>query len=300
MGRLALLASTVLGALALAALAFLLSPPAISVTAAVAVYAASLATAGFVINGRQAIVDRGDLQAEITVEHMGEPLPDDGSAVILVRLFNAGRRPVRVEDVGLWSDQSRMSRFPYWESWEDSTKRVDIPKTFGEEDSLRIWAWPSCIAGWYVKHHQPHWLSAKLAHGDPLWVPLPPDVQRHHCRLAASAGAVRVREGEGRCPGRRRRRGPAHRPQGQRLGDARPACRSDDLRIAIVFLMVVKPGLGGWVRTLAAGPVGCGSARPSCGADRSLRTTEEPGRLARISQRGFKLGTSSQPSARPM
>lgn len=38
--------------------------------AVIAVYAALLGTAGFVITGRQAIVDRGDLRAEITLEPM--------------------------------------------------------------------------------------------------------------------------------------------------------------------------------------------------------------------------------------
>ena len=100
------------------------------------------------------------------------------TAVLVLRLYNAGRRPVRVEEVGFWSDQSRLTHFPSWQSWEDTRARPEIPKTFTESDSLRLWTWPSSVAHWYAKHHQAHWLCVKLAHGDPLWERLPAEVDQ--------------------------------------------------------------------------------------------------------------------------
>lgn len=88
-------------------------------------------TAGFIVNGRTALVDRSDLRAEITVEHVGDAATDENAA-LLVRLYNTGCRPVRVEEVGFWSDKSRLTRFPSWDSWEYWMTRVELPKPFGE------------------------------------------------------------------------------------------------------------------------------------------------------------------------
>jgi hypothetical protein len=79
-------------------------------TAAVAVYAASLATAGFLVNGRQAVIDRSDLRAEVTLEQGRGGVNQN----IQVRFYKAGRRPVRVEEAGMWSDKSTTARYPYW------------------------------------------------------------------------------------------------------------------------------------------------------------------------------------------
>jgi hypothetical protein len=174
--RVIVLIAVLLSALLLALGAYLVAPASVAWTAAVAVYAAVLATAGFLINGRTALIDRGDLRVEITAKpDMGQA---DGSTAVVVRLYNAGRRPVRVEQLGFWSDKSRMAEFWSWMMWDNWSARVEIPKTFGESDSLSLWTWTDRVAYQYIRHHQPHWLWVKFAHGDPLWVSLPDDVQR--------------------------------------------------------------------------------------------------------------------------
>lgn len=169
-----MLAAVLLASLGLAALAFVLVPPAVAPTAAVAVYAASLATAGFLLNGRQALVDRSDLRAEVKVEYWGPPSADN--KVVQVRFYNAGRRPVRVEEAGMWADKSRTVRLPSWVAW-GKDKEPPLPKTLPEGDSHVIYTWPRLVAHWYVKHEPVTLLYAKPAHGETRWWALPEEVR---------------------------------------------------------------------------------------------------------------------------
>jgi hypothetical protein len=172
-GRVALLGVVLLGSLGFAALAFVIVPPTVAPTAAVAVYAASLATAGFVISARTALFDRSDLRAEVTLEYWGPA--KHNNRIIRVRFFNAGRRPVRVEEAGVWVDKSRATPFPSWN--RGITKDDPLPQTLPEGDSHAIYAWPRLMAAWYVRHEPAAFLYAKPAIGKTRWWELPDDVR---------------------------------------------------------------------------------------------------------------------------
>lgn len=149
--------------------AFLVAPAAIAPTAAIAVYAAVFTTLGGALALRTIVIDRPGLGAEIYLEgpygsREGEP------HYLGVRLYNAGRRPVTVEGLGLWATKAANAPIqPAWDAWGDRGHVNHLPATLGESESLTIYASGSWIATWYLRHDPPVYLFAKPSHGPRIW-----------------------------------------------------------------------------------------------------------------------------------
>lgn len=145
-----------------------LAPPAI---APVAVSTAALSTITLALAVRSALMDRADLRADIHEGFFG--ISDN--ALIEVRMYNAGRRPIRVEEMGFGITKPREFKFQMWNNWSRD-KSPEIPFSLSESDSVRVWTWPGSVARWLVRHAPPTWLYAKDHTGRTHWFKLPPVV----------------------------------------------------------------------------------------------------------------------------
>lgn len=140
----------------------------VSVTATVAVYGAALSSL-------QMLSDRYDLRAKFGSTPWRGP---DEEAEVLVRLYNRGRRPVRVETAGLAANKSDDPlEYPYW--WGTIPPRVQdnpLGVTLDERSpAIELVAFPRQVADHYAQFWEdaPQWLFARLGHGAMTWWRLP-------------------------------------------------------------------------------------------------------------------------------
>jgi hypothetical protein len=161
--------------LAVAVLAFLaaiatwlLAPPAI---APVAVTSAVLTTVSLALTVRSTLMDRADLHADIHDGYFG--ISDN--AIVEIRLYNNGRRPIKVEEMGFAVTKAKPLRYIHWFSWGQS-HAPELPVSLGESDSAKVWTWPVSVARWMLHHSAPPWLYAKDHSGRIHWFKVPPDI----------------------------------------------------------------------------------------------------------------------------
>jgi hypothetical protein len=171
----------ILAALAAAA-TWLLAPPAI---APVAVASAVLTAVSLALTIRSALVDRADLRADIHDGYYG--ISDN--AIIEVRLYNAGRRPIKVEDMGFAARRPERPRFINWFTW--SKADPSLPVTLAESESAKFWTWPTSVATTFLKQSPPTLLHATDHLGAVHWFKLPVDIVEAVRREFATAQAQR-------------------------------------------------------------------------------------------------------------
>jgi hypothetical protein len=123
---------------------------------------------------RTAVVDRADLRAEIVDGYFGV----SDNALVEVRLYNRGRRPIKVEELG-WAARkgTTTSRYPYWFNWSSGKeRRPELPIALGEADSDKVWTWPASVAEWMLRLGPPGWLWARDSLGETHWYEAPPNI----------------------------------------------------------------------------------------------------------------------------
>lgn len=147
----------------------LLAPPEI---APVAVASAVLTTISLALTVRSALMDRPDLRADIHDDYFG--ISDN--TIIEVRLYNNGRRPIKVEEMG-WAVTKRnpLRAYFHWFNWSRD-RTPELPVSLGESDSTKVWTWPASVALWMLRHSPPPWLWAKDHSGRLHWFRVPLDV----------------------------------------------------------------------------------------------------------------------------
>jgi hypothetical protein len=193
MTRVLVASVVVLLALAAAAATLALAPG-----QAIAVFGAVVAVLGLGLNVYRDLMDRGSLNVEVGITRQAPA----GKRDLDVRLYNSGRRPVRVEDVGFWAKRSPDAiGFPMW-SWGNNYAS-QFPATLNESDSKKVRAFSISVATWYARYPAPEWLFVKPLDGQLRWWRLPKDV-RGELALAwpeAQAAHRRDEEEEARNPG---------------------------------------------------------------------------------------------------
>lgn len=148
---------------------WLLAPPDI---APVAVMSAVLTSISLALAVRSAVMDRADLRADISNGYHG--ISDN--VIIEVRLYNRGRRPVKVEEMGwaITKDQPLKAYFNWFNWSRDHTP--ELPLSLGESDSAKVWTWPTSVARWLLRHSPPTWMWAKDHTGELHWFKVPADI----------------------------------------------------------------------------------------------------------------------------
>jgi hypothetical protein len=149
---------------------WLLAPPAV---APVAVTSAVLTTISLALAIRSTLVDRADLRADIGKNFYS--ISDN--VVVEVRLYNRGRRPIKVEEMG-WAvtKGTPLSAYPYWSNWSTRGRAPELPISLGESDSSKLWTWPANVARWLLRHSTPGWMWARDHAGEFHWFKVPADV----------------------------------------------------------------------------------------------------------------------------
>lgn len=94
------------------------------------------------------------------------------SVLLEVRISNAGRRPIKVEQVGFGVMKDRTLEFHGWMKW-DRSRDPELPVSQWESDSVRIWTWLLSIARWLVRYQPPKWLYLTNHTGRAHWHRLP-------------------------------------------------------------------------------------------------------------------------------
>jgi hypothetical protein len=156
-------------AVAAAVATLILAPPSI---APVAVTSAVLTTISLALTVRSTLMDRADLRADVENGHYG--ISDN--VLIEVRLYNRGRRPIKVEELGWAVTKGKPLRaFPYWSKWSRDNE-PELPASLGESDSAKVWTWPVNVARWLMRHSPPGWLWAKDHAGEYHWFKVPPPI----------------------------------------------------------------------------------------------------------------------------
>ena len=144
-----------------ALITLLIAPRQIAPVAAATVMLSAVSLA---LGIRQAVIDRGALHVDITLERYG--ISDD--LVIQARVYNDGRRPVRIEELGFAAGKSRTIRYPSWTPWGRGNDDP-VPMTLGESESQRLWTWPHLVARWYVNFEPSTWMFVTHVDGRPRW-----------------------------------------------------------------------------------------------------------------------------------
>jgi hypothetical protein len=204
-------------AVAAAVATLILAPPSI---APLTVTTVVLTTIGLALAVRSTLVDRADLRADIHDGHYGV----SGGELIEVRLYNRGRRPVKVEEMGFGVTKDRPIVYHGWMNWTTSNRdrTPELPMTLGESESDRVWTWPVSIARWLIRHSPPAWLYAKDSAGLLHWWRLPTDVAESIRRDWATAEALIAKE-EAEQAAKEARREPPVDDYGQPIGGQDPA-----------------------------------------------------------------------------
>lgn len=134
----------------------------------IAVFGAVVAILGLAINVYRDLRDRGELGVEVTLKR--------DSRSMCVRVYNTGRRPIGVEEIGFAT--AKGAHVPAFDMWSKPTNSEPfLPRTLGESDSKRGWASWSAVA-WSYRDQQPAtWIYTKPNHGPLKWWPLTDDVR---------------------------------------------------------------------------------------------------------------------------
>ncbi len=149
---------------------WLLAPPAI---APVAVTSAVLTTVSLALTVRTTLMDRADLRVDIHNGYFG--ISDN--VVIEVRIYNKGRRPIKVEELGFAVTKAKpLPHYQSWSNWSRDHTKPELPASLSESDSEKLWTWPVSVARWMVRHSAPEWLWAKDHAGVLHWYKMPPDI----------------------------------------------------------------------------------------------------------------------------
>lgn len=179
-GLLALIAIAVVAGVAVGAVAGL--------SVGLGTYGAGM-TAIAALNGWR---DRADLRASARVSPWGA----QPNQALLVRIVNHGRRPARVESVGVWHERSGAANGLgiYWftvASYNSSGAAPvePLPADLGEVGSVELFAYWSSIGAWLQNKPAPRFAYFDDSVGHRTWIALPNNVI---VQIATAQGAARA------------------------------------------------------------------------------------------------------------